>query len=483
MIRHFPTKAVLAGASLLILAGCATPPSSEAGFADVQRTIGERLPQRISWRQNGPEDQQLETAVRQLLARPLSADDAVQVGLLRNRGLQASYEEIGLAQADLVQAGLLSNPVFSGQTRWSSQGGGPNVEFGLVQNFLTLLMLPGQQRIADAKFGAAKAHVAAEVVELAAEIRKAWLTAAGAEQLAEVLREGARGAQASVDLSDRMLAAGNVSELAHAREQASFEQARIELTRAEAEAAAAREKLIRLLGLSGTETGIRTTARLPDLVAETLPLDRLETLAVERNLKLAASVADAKGIAQQLGMVRDFAWLGDAEIGINRERETGGEKLTGPSVSIPLPIFDFGQARTQTASAQLRQAEHRLLQQAIDLRSEVREQRERIIRTRYLADHYRKVVIPLQQRIVRLGLEQYNYMLIGVFDVLAARQNELTTYRSYIDAVRDHWIARAELDRALGGTLPPGETRPIQIAPQAAPAKTAAAAPAAHKGH
>jgi cobalt-zinc-cadmium efflux system outer membrane protein len=368
--------------------------------------------------------------------------------------LQASYEEIGVSQADLVQAGLLQNPVFSGQVRWSDSGGKPNVELGLAQNFLSLLFAPARVQVATAKFEATKARVAAEVLDLAAETREAFLTYAASMQLAEVLRRGAQGAQVSVDLSKRMLDAGNVSDLAHAREQAAYESTRIELARAEAEAASAREKVTRLMGLAGAEASWRGVARLPDLPIERLPFDRLEALAIERNMRLAAAKAEAQSLAQSLGYVRSFAWLGDVEIGIDTEKEPAGDRLTGPSIRVPLPIFSTGAPERARAAAELRQAEQRLLQQAIDLRSQVREQREKLIRTRALAEQYAKVVIPLQRRIVGLGLQQYNYMLIGVFDVLAAKQNEIAADRAYVEAVRDYWIARTELDRALGGALP-----------------------------
>jgi outer membrane protein, heavy metal efflux system len=479
-------RAAGCGSLLLAVAACTTPQTTEAGFADVQQRVGERLPQRTVWNRGSEEDAQASASVRALLARPIGPDDAVQIALLRNRGLQASYEEIGISQADLVQAGLLQNPVFSGRVRWSDAGGKPDIELGLAQNFLSLLFLPARTQVATAKFEAVKARVANEVLDLAAETREAFLHYAGAMQLAEVLRRSAEGAQVSVDLSKRMLDAGNVSELAYAREQAAFESARIELARAEAEAASAREKVTRLMGLAGTDAAWRAIPKLPDLPAERLPFDRLEALAIERNLKLAAAKAEAQGLAQTLGYTRSFAWLDQIEIGIDTEKESSGDRLTGPSVGLPIPLFSTGQAERARAASELRQAEQRLLQQAVDLRSQVREQRERLIRTRALAEQYAKVVIPLQRRIVDLGLQQYNYMLIGVFDVLAAKQNEIAAYRSYVEAVRDHWIARTELDRALGGALPETLLAPASAAATTSTtraARTSAASSHAHGGH
>ncbi|MDB5367124.1 MAG: transporter [Rhodospirillales bacterium] len=482
MTRRSTVRAAIGGSLFLALAGCATAQSPEAGFADVQTRVGERLAQPTQWIRGSAEDEAVAQSIRTLLARPLGPDEAVQVALLRNRSLQASYEEIGITQADVVQAGLLQNPVFSGLLRWSDRGGKPDLELGVTENFVSLLFAPARVQVAGAKYEATKARIASEVVDLAADTRDAFLTYAAASQLAQVLRESAKGAQVSVDLSKRLFDAGNVGELEYVREQAAYESARIELARAEAEAAAAREKVTRLMGLAGADASWRAIPKLPDLPAERLPFDRLEGLAIERNLRLAAAKAEAQGLAQSLGYARTFAWLGNAEIGVDTEREAAGDRLTGPSLQMPLPIFDTGQTERARAAGQLRQAEQRMLQQAIDLRSQVREQREKLIRTRALAEQYGKVVIPLQRRIVDLAMGHYNYMLIGIFDVLAAKQNEIAAYRAYVEATRDHWIARTELDRALGGPLPETLLAPAPIATTTTKRTRASATPAQAPG-
>jgi outer membrane protein, heavy metal efflux system len=112
MTRRFPT--VLAMAALgVFLSGCASVPP-KGGFDEVQQGAAQRLGQKVQWNQGTEDDQAAAQAVQLLLQRPLTADDAVQIALLNNRRLQAVYEELGIAQANLVQAGLLKNPRFSG---------------------------------------------------------------------------------------------------------------------------------------------------------------------------------------------------------------------------------------------------------------------------------------------------------------------------------------------------------------------------------
>jgi outer membrane protein, heavy metal efflux system len=449
-----------------VLSGCAAGAPSDAGFGAVERLLSERLPRhQVAWNRGSQEDAVVEAAVRDLLAEELSADGAVQVALLNNRGLRATYEDLGVSQADLVQAGLLSNPVFSASVRWTmNPAEGVNLGFGLVQSFVDLLMLPARQRLAAAELEATKRRVAAEVMSLAAGTRAAYYDYQGAEQSVRVLREIAAAAQASFDLARRMDEAGNISERALASEQAALEQAKVELADAEAEAQAERERLTRLMGLRG-EPAARWSVPdgLPDLPPDDLPFTRLEALAVAGNLELAAARQETAALAGALSVARDYGWLDELEVGIDYEREADGQSLLGPTLALGLPILDLGAARTARAVALLRQSESRLEQRAIELRSEVRAVRERLIRLRHRAAHYRQVVVPLSQRLVELSLEEYNYMLIGPFEVLAAKQNEIAAYRRYIETVRDWWITHAELERLLGGQLIPGD-------PSAAPA-------------
>ena len=449
-------RGVLTALAAAALAGCAATVPEDAGFADVERVIAERIPQhRVVWDRGSGEDLAVQAAVRELLAGELTPDEAVQIALLNNRGLQATYEDLGIAQADLVQAGLLSNPVFSAKARWTfDPSEGAELGFDLIQNFLDLLMLPARKRLAAVEFEETKLHVAREILDLAVETREAYFAYQAAEQTARVLREIAAATQASYDLARRLDEAGNISERSLAAEQAALEQAKVDLAELEVTAYAERERLNRLMGLWGQVTAEWTVLDgLPDLPPETLPFERIEAVAIQGNLELAAAHKEVQALATALGITRDYRWLGDVEVAIEYERETDDRNLLGPRIAFALPVFDQGQPRIARAVALLRQSEHRLARRAVDIRSEVRAVRDRLVRLRDLAEHYRTVVIPLNQRLVELSLQEYNYMLIGPFDVLTAKQNEIAAYRNYIETVRDWWIASAEVERLLGGQL------------------------------
>jgi cobalt-zinc-cadmium efflux system outer membrane protein len=167
-------------------------------------------------------------------------------------------------------------------------------------------------------------------------------------------------------------------------------------------------------------------------------------------------------------------------VGGNFEREAEGGWAVGPAASLELPIFDQHQAEIARREALLRKSREQLSALAVAARSEVREAASRVAFARRLAEHARTVVIPMRERIVALSQVEYGAMLLGVYQLLLAKQNEVDAYREYIELVRDYWIARAELGRAVGGRLP-AAAAPVAPAP-GSPSAPPAAMPHSH-GH
>lgn len=183
---------------------------------------------------------------------------------------------------------------------------------------------------------------------------------------------------------------------------------------------------------------------------------------------MAASRKEVQALAQALGVTIDWRYFGSVDVGLSTERDTDGQWLTGPSLALELPLFNQGQADIARLQSELRQSQKRLKAQAIEVRSEIRSLRSHLIMARNLIDHYRKVILPLREHIVDLTLQKYNYMLVGTFDILIARQQEFDDYQKYIETVRDYWIIRTDMVRAAGGRLP-GAQHNSQIQPKNSP--------------
>jgi cobalt-zinc-cadmium efflux system outer membrane protein len=456
---------------VLLLGACAAvQPREQLQALDEQ--VGTRLDQKVRWNQGRAEDQQAQAMVRKLLEDELSVDEAVQIALINNRGLQATYERLGLAQADLVQAGLLENPQLSAQYLFGDDG--DLFEIAVIQNFLDVFTLSARRKIGAAGARKATLEVAREVTHTAAQVRQAWFSVVADTQALELFQQVTLASEAGADLAARQYAAGTLSRRDQASQQAFYAQAIVEAARAEAQLAADREKVNRLLGLYGDLTQWKIPGRLPELPPQVPGMENVESAAISQRLDLAAANAEVEMLARAAGLTRSTRWLSALGIGVAYKREPDGEKLLGPEVELTLPLFDQGQARVARAEAELREAERRLEQLAIDVRSEAREALMRLRAAHGVAGHYRDALLPLQQTVVSETLKFYNGMLVGVYDLLLARQAQVQTAKEYIDASKEFWLAWAELEQAVGG-------RVALSAPTASVIPAKGEAPASHQ--
>jgi cobalt-zinc-cadmium efflux system outer membrane protein len=260
---------------------------------------------------------------------------------------------------------------------------------------------------------------------------------------------------ASLDLAQRQYEAGNISDLALAQQQASYSRSRLDVATMEAEIRRDREKLNRLLGLWGTDSDWQIAGELPEVPRSEIPMQALERLAISQRLDLQADYLRLTSRAKNLGLTKAFRLLGALDFGIQSERETDAQTRTGPIFAIELPIFNQGQARVAGGEAALRQAQDRFEALAIDVRSEIRELRDELASKREIARFYQDELLPGQRRILNESLINYNAMAIGNFELFTTKAEEARTEREYIEAVRDYWVTRAELERAVGGNLNP----------------------------
>ncbi len=389
------------------------------------------------------------------MQRELTADRAVQIALLNNRELQARFEEIGIAQADVIEAGLLSNPSFAASFRFPNRPpSGTNIEYSIAQNFLELIMLPLRKRIANAKLAETETRVADEVLQLVAEVKTAFYTAQARQQMLDRLRVVSETNETAAEFTKRLHDAGNTSDLELANEQGSSEQSHLEVAQTELQLRRDRERLNRLLGLSSSNIDWKMSNHLPELPSREGSLQNLEARAVAQRLDLKALRMRVDVIGQALALRTKTRYVPmEIKIGVDTERDSDGQRLTGPTLDLDLPIFNQGQGEIAKLTAQYRQALRELEAREINARSEVREARDQMMAARDLTSYIGKRLLPTQQKALNLTLQQYNFMLKGAYDLLLAKQNEVAAERSYIDAWRDYWIARAELERAVGGNL------------------------------
>ena len=438
-------------AVLVVLSGCTTV-DPRAGFDQVGTSVRERVGKRIHWRHGGSEDQAVAQSVAVMLKEEMTADGAVQVALLNNPRLQAVYEELGIAQADLVQAGLLRNPVFEAAILKNQNGAPPNLDFAVAWDFLGLFTMPLRRQAAAKDFEAAKLRVTARVMDLAGEVRRAFYEAQADQQTVELMRQVVQATDAARQAAERLRQAGNITQLALDQEQVLYEQSRLMLADAEEAAQVSRERLNALMGLWGEQTQWRMAPHLPPVPPEPLDLQQVEKRAVARSLDLAMLQLQMQGAAARVGLTNLASVVPDLEVGPRSERDEGHWRYGG-SVGLPLPLFDFGQARRARVRGELAQLRDRYLDTAVRVRSAARSAAVALQNGAARERHLREVLLPLRERITAGSQLEYNAMQMGVFELLLAQQQQILTGQRYIGALRDYWLAHARAEEILNGLL------------------------------
>lgn len=461
--HHLPRiRIVIVGMTVLVLTGCATF-SKDGGLDTVSTLTQERTGQSVQRAKSDSDRAAIEAAVAELLGQPLTADAAVRIALMNNKGLQASLEELGIAEADLVQAGRMRNPGFSFSR--IREGHDLEIERSIMFDLAGLLTIPIRRDIEARRFEQTKLQAAAQAVRLAADTRKAYFNAVAARQTAQFMEQAGVAAEAGSELARRMARVGNWSKLDQAREETFHAEAVAQIARAKHNASAAREQLTRLMGVWGTHTAFQLPDRLPDLPKAPDAIDDIEAQAMRKRLDVQMAKRDAEMTASALGLSKATGFINVLHAGYANKSESGAPRANGYEIELELPLFDWGRSRTAKAQAVYMQSVHRTAGIAIRARSEVREAYS-AYRTSYdMARHYRDEIVPLRKQISDEMLLRYNGMLIGVFELLDDARDQINSINAAIEAQRDYWLAETDLRMAINGNG--GASTPMRGGPVA----------------
>jgi len=449
--RALATCSALAGA--FGLAACAHF-SQDGGFDAVAQSAAPRIGQTALWKRT-PEDQaRAQHATAQLLAAPLSADDAVRIAILNNGSLQAAFAELGIAEADVVQSGRLPNPRFT--VRRSSAQGLNDVEETVTVSVLALLTVPYVHGIEKRRFAAVQASCAAAIVQVAARARQAYFAALAARDTSNYRREVEAAAETGAQLAQRMRRAGNWSPLDEARERSFHTEAALELEQAQLAESLARADFIAALGVDLEPDQLQLAARLPEVPASIEELAQVERTALDQRIDLQAMRANLDALARDLRLTRATRLVNVLDAGPTRVQQgpSSAPYETGFEVSLEVPIFDTGAPRVRKAEARYAQALARFGQAALEARAEVRKAYARLRAAHAIALRQRDEMVPLRRSIAEQDRLRYDAGQISVFDLLADSRSQIAGVSDYLNSVRDFWIARASLDAALSGPAP-----------------------------
>ncbi|MFG6465709.1 TolC family protein [Roseateles sp. BYS87W] len=470
--RTLSAAAVMAATMAAVgsLSGCAAV-SPDGGVASLSSLTQARLGRPVAAQRTDADRARAAEQVQAWLAEPLTADRCVDIALLNHPGLQSTLAALGVAEADRAQAARLANPTLGfGRIRG---GGHTELDRSLTVSVLGLLALPAARDLGQSRFDEARLQAAQAVVQQATEARLAFHEAVAAQELLGYHQQVQTAADAASELARRMQEAGNFSRLAQWREQAFQSDARANLARARHQATATRERLARALGLAGDPARMTLPERLqplPEAPAE--PAAALRA-ALETRLDVQLARQQAQTAARALSWTRASRFVNVLELGTLQKNQTGDARQRGFDVSLELPLFDPGDARLARAEAEYQRALHQTAAAAAQAESDMREAHSAYQAAYAVAQHQWHEAVPLRKRISDEQLLRYNGMLISVFDLLADARDQIGTVTTAVQALRDYWLADAQLQAVAAGA-------PYRGAPVDAPTRPAAANTARH---
>ncbi len=453
VVRPTRQLLVLVAIGALTVAGCATVAIKQSIARANQDTIG-ITGGKLALAHSDRDRSDMQMAAANILAKPLGADDAVQLALINSPSMQALLAQSWADAASAAQSGRLPNPLLT--LDWIRSPGTVDMGRMLGVGLLDILTLPRRNRIAQSRLEQGQLQLTADVIDKVTQVRQAWITAVGAQQSLTYAKQVSDSAEASAELARRMLAVGNFNKLQRARQQAFYADASAQWAIASHAATASREALVRLLGLTEAQAQkLQLPERLPDVPAVLRAPQEVSAAASRGRLdiKTAQAAVNATAATQGLNALMSFT---DIELSVirntSKDRAAGQRTQSrGAEVVMTLPIFDWGDLKRDSMNAQMLAAANRLEATTRAAGSNLRESYS-AYRTNYdIAKHYRDEIVPLRKLIADENVLRYNGMLIGVFELLADSRDQIASVIAAINAQQQFWLADAALQSSILG--------------------------------
>ncbi len=470
-LRRLSLRAGLLAGVALVLAGCvSTQPDNGLGMLQASATadLGKQVEKIRSEEEAGTSKSRVDS----LLKKPLTADAAVQIAFWNNRGLQAAFNELGIADAQRMQASLPPNPRIAIARTTAPLA--LEIERQISGSILALVTLPARVEIANDRFRAAQLRTLENTLKLAADTRRQYYRAVAANQQVAALVQAKSTAEATAELFKRLGESGGVNKLNQARDFVFYAETGAQLAQARIQQGVEREKLIRLMGLWGEDlSALKLPNSLPAMPRLATSRE-IEAEALKRRVDLQMARADLDALAKSLGLTQATRFVADIDL-LGRRTYDRAFKADGDREStirrtleleIEIPLFDFGQARAALAEETYMQAANKLAEKAINVRSEAREAYQVWRGTYDVSRLYQSQVLPLRKIIQEESLLQYNGMLIDVTQLIADARGRMMSQVAAVNAKRDFFIADVDFKHALIGGGVSGAAASAGAAPQ-----------------
>ena len=451
----------------LVLGACATAipgayTESKAGFGNVAGQTSMAIGKRTAFAQTQAENEALNREVQGMVQRKtISADTAVQVALLNNKGLQAAYANVGLSATEAWQQATPENPVVSIGLLGigaAELGAYRAIEGMIATNILDAKTRKQRVALADVNFRAAQLTAVNETLTLANQTRQAWINAVATFETVSYLKRAKATSDAGSELARKLGETGALNKAGQAREHAFNAELAGQLAQARMNATGAKEELTRLMGLWGADVDYYVPDALPALPRSVGRMANIEGKALNNRVDLRVAKLGLEAQAAAFGLTDQTRLVTDLEIiaGFEAEREVeDGERSTETTPQVELefviPIYDTGKARMRKAELAYLQAANVLAEKAVNVRSEARGAETAYQASYKIARHYRDVLVPLRKTVEEEGLLSYNGMITNTFELLTDVREKLGASLESANAKREFFMAQANLTAAIYG--------------------------------
>ncbi len=437
----------------LLITGCATV-NPQKDFDAVSLSSQMKTGYTVTWQQTPEDEAQTQRAVEELLMDGVTQEEAVRIALMNNRDLQAKFEFLGIARADVVQAGLFSNPSIGTLFEFPTKGAfgvGPDID--LLFSLSDLWNVPIRQEIASFDAQRVTMQVIEEILKTAAEARNAFDEVLFQQALYEFTQSNIKLFESAFDKTKYYYQSGLVNDLDLSLAESSVYEEKLALAKVEADLKSARVELVRQLGLDPLESIIKTQGKLPETQTVSLTPSEAWNYAYDNraDLKISRFQIEQSKWVLKLQKARIY---GDVNLGGNYTRELDGTKTYGPLLSFQIPIFDQNQAGIARAQYQLRQAEKNLAATETTAQEEILRLIRELKFQHNNATLLRDKMLVLNRKTEKFAEKFYNAMQLNAFFLIEARRRVLNTFRNYLEARRDYRRIESQLEVALGGKMP-----------------------------
>ncbi len=419
-------------------------------FAQVKEDIATLTHQNIYWDSSLHDSVEI-ISVDELLQKDLTDNIAVQIALLNNQKLQAIYGNLGIAKANLAQAGLLKNPIFSFAYQFSTSSSVTDIiNVGLFQNFLEMLLIPLKKKMAQAELEATKDMLITKILDVIAEIKIAFYTIQAAEQIWLLKKQILLATELSYEAAQKLFTVGNIKDLQVSTERSLYEQSKLDVASWEITVLEAREKLNVLMGLWGNKIHWRISTDLPEVLSMEENFENIENEAIANSIDLKVVRNELLVKAASFGIDTSKLIFPQFDIGSTSQREES-VWYAGPAFNLAIPLFDFGKANSAKAQAVITQKWNEYTALAVQIRSKARSSRFFLLNAFRQSEYLDKVIVPLAEQITHSVLLQHNAMQLGIFSLLSAKQRELEKKIQYVEMLKEYWISKVILQTLLNG--------------------------------